>query len=203
MANPADIISALANMNFSYHSRFLNYGKFLPILLSTAPGVAVSTTILQANRFNLWGPGKLFTAITAMGIPALTTFISNQNIEQHILLGTIPCSVCLETRAVTYQMITGVIVPSLIGILAANHNLVGHIWKKEWVRGICIDKRDLIKCRPIIIGFGIIQAIAVTWLVNKQQSEWFDVREELARRKAERQSDKISNSRIITNVTFY
>jgi len=95
--------------------RALNYGFVLPVMLSGFPGVAVATTILRANRFSLWGPGKLFLSMTACGMPALTNYFTyDALVKKDILLGITPCSVCLETRAVSLQMLTGVIMPACI-----------------------------------------------------------------------------------------
>ena len=189
---------------FILHFRILKYGYIAPVILASIPGLAVATRIFQVNRFRLWGPGKLFTSITACGIPAITTLNVQNYIEKDVLLGITPCSVCLETRAVSLQMLTGVILPSTIGLMAANHNLVGQSWKKEWVRGICLDKRDMLKCKNIVIGIAIIQAIVVSLIVVQQRSEWLYVRDELARRKESSRSDKNhSTTKMITNTEFF
>jgi len=124
-----------------------------------------------------------------------------KHIEKDVLLGITPCSVCLETRAVSLQMLTGVIVPSVMGMMAANHNLVGQSWKREWIRGMCIDKKDILKCKNIVIGCAILQAITVSLIVVQQRKEWLYVRDELIRRK---EADKHSSaSKIITNVELF
>ena len=171
-------------------------------MLASFPGIAVQQTILNANRFNLGVSGKLLSSMLGVGIPAFATLIGNQFIERDILLGLTPCSVCLETRAVCIQMCTGVIVPSLIGMMSANHVLVSSNWKKQFIRGLCLDKRDLLKCKNIIIGSAIIQAVAVSILVNLQSSEWVNVREELARRKEASQRGRESSIRLITSDAF-
>ena len=181
--------------------RTLKYGYIAPVILASIPGFAVATRIFQVNRFRLWGPGKLFTSITTCGIPAIMTLNALKHIEKDVLLGITPCSVCLETRAVSLQMLTGVIVPSVMGMMAANHNLVGQSWKREWIRGMCIDKKDILKCKNIVIGCAILQAITVSLIVVQQRKEWLYVRDELIRRK---EADKNSSaSKIITNVELF
>ena len=167
-------------------------------MLASFPGIAVQQTILNANRFNLGVSGKLLSSMLGVGIPAFATLIGNQFIERDILLGLTPCSVCLETRAVCIQMCTGVIVPSIIGMMGANHSLVGSNWKKQFIGGLCLEKRDLLKCKNIIIGSAIAQAVAISILVNQQSSEWLNVREELARRKEASQRGRKSSTRLIT-----
>ena len=180
----------------------MTYGYYLPVALASFPGIAVNQAIINVNRLNYGISGKLLNAILSVGVPAVATFCGNQFIEKDILLGLTPCSVCLETRAVCIQMCTGVIVPSLIGMMSANHVLVSSNWKKQFIRGLCLDKRDLFKCKNIIIGSAIIQAVAVSILVNLQSSEWLNVREELARRKEASQRGHKSSSRIITSDTL-
>ena len=174
----------------------------MPIALASFPGIAVNQTILSANRFNYGMAGKLLNAIITVGVPATATLVGNKFIEKDILLGLTPCSVCLETRAVCIQMCTGVIVPSLIGMMGANHMLVGNNWKKQFISGLSLDKRDLLKCKNIIMGSAIIQAVAVSILVNLQSSEWVNVREELARRKEASQRGRESSIRLITSDAF-
>ena len=177
----------------------------MPVLLSGVPGIAVATTILQANRFSLWGPGKLFLSMTACGMPALTNYFTyDWIIKKDILLGKTPCSVCLETRAVSLQMLTGVIMPTCIGLMGANHSLVGLVWKKQSFRGLALDKRDLLKCKNIVLASAIIQAIAVGFLVNQQRSEWLNVIDELYRRKeASSKENYSSKSKIITDTSLF
>jgi len=179
--------------------RALTYGYYFPVGLATFPGMAVNQTIINANRLNYGISGKLLNAILTVGVPAAATLFGTQFIEKDILLGLTPCSVCLETRAVCIQMCTGVIVPSLIGMMSANHVLVSSNWKKQFIRGLCLDKRDLLKCKNIIIGSAIIQAVAMSILVNLQSSEWINVREELTRRKEASQRGRKSSTRLITS----
>ena len=172
-----------------------------PVALSAIPGVAVANKILTVNRFNLWGPGKLFISMVATMIPALSTGLSLQLIERDLLLSLTPCSVCLETRAVSLQMLTGVIMPSTIGLMAANQQLVGQTWKPEWMRGICLTKKDIMKCQNIVIGNALLQAAVVSLLLYAQRKEWWHVNAELERR---READNLkrtkSSSSLITNM---
>ena len=174
-------------------------------MLSGFPGVAVATTILRANRFSLWGPGKLFLSMTACGMPALTNYFTyDMIVKKDILLGITPCSVCLETRAVSLQMLTGVIMPACIGLMGANHNLVGLAWKKQSFRGLALDRRDLLKCKNILLASALIQAIVVGFLVNQQRTEWLNVIDELYRRKeASSKENNSSKSRIITDLSLF
>ena len=176
----------------------MDYGHFVPICLSAIPGLAVATKILQVNRFRLWTPGKLMIALVTTFAPSISTVFAHEFIKKDMLLEQTPCSVCLETRAVSFQMISGVIFPSIIGIMAANQQLVGQAWKPEWIRGFCIVKKDLLKCKNIVIGNAIMQATVVSILLHFSRNEWWHVKAELKRRK---QSDpsRLKSSKIITN----
>ena len=47
-------------------------------MLACFPGMAVNQTILNANRFNLWGPGKLLESVIGCGVPATSTLFGHQ-----------------------------------------------------------------------------------------------------------------------------
>ena len=181
-------------------SRALRYGYIAPVLLSAIPGFGVAQRIFNVNRFNLWGPGKLYISLVTATVPSMITMIWQTTIEKDLLLQLTPCPVCLETRAVAMQMLTGVVIPSTMGLLAANHQLIGQAWKPEWMRGICLVKRDLIKCQNIVIGSAILQAVVVSMLMYQQRKEWWHVRDELQKRKAHDENRSWSSCNIITRI---
>merc|ERR1719367_2627750 len=137
------------------------------------------------------------TAIVTTFVPTMSTIASQSYIERHLLLGLTPCSVCLETKAVSLQMLAGVFLPTVLGVLAANHQLVGQTWKPVWIPGFCIVKKDIMKCKSIIIGSAIAQAAVVSLLLYLHRTEWFNVREELEKRKADEAKRYPSSIRII------
>ena len=87
-----------------------------------------------------------------------------------------------------------------MGLLAANHQLIGQAWKPEWMRGICLVKKDLIKCQNIVIGSAILQAVVVSMIMYQQRKEWWHVRDELQKRKAHDQKIKSSSRKIMTKL---
>lgn len=97
-------------------------------------------------------------------------------------------------------MCTGIILPTMLGFAAANHNLVGNYWKKELFPGWCITKKDFLKCSNIIIGNAILQALVVSGILYQQVDEWHNVRVELQRRKDIDESRPRPSSKIITTV---
>ena len=159
----------------------------VPIVLSAFPAVAVATKIFQVNRFTLWGPGKLMIGFVGTLMPATWSAFANWYIQRDVLLGLTPCSVCLEIKAVCLQMLAGIIVPSTMGVMAANHQLVGQAWKKSWMPGFCLTKKDLMKCKNIVLANAVLQAAAVSFLLYRQRTEWMYVQQELERR---RESDR-------------
>lgn len=183
--------------------RALQYGSFIPVVLSAVPGLGVALRILQVNRFKLWGPGKLLTSIVTTLVPTTATLVTHAYIERDLLLGLTPCSVCLETKAVSLQMLTGVMMPSLIGVMAANHQLVGQAWKPEWIKGFCVVKKDLMKCKHIIIGSAILQAVVVSLTLYLQTKEWWHVRDELEKRKAHERKRYPSSIKIINDLDVF
>ena len=183
--------------------RALQYGSFIPVVLSAVPGLGVALRILQVNRFKLWGPGKLLTSIVTTLVPTSATLVTHAYIERDLLLGLTPCSVCLETKAVSLQMLTGVMMPSLIGVMAANHQLVGQAWKPEWIKGFCVVKKDLMKCKHIIIGSAILQAVVVSLTLYLQTKEWWYVRDELEKRKAHERKRYPSSIKIINDLDVF
>ena len=183
--------SSISNVSYFLFYRALKYGSLFPIILSAFPAVAVATKIFQVNRFTLWGPGKLMIGMVGTLMPAVSSAFANVYIQRDVLLGLTPCSVCLEIKAVCLQMLAGIIVPSTIGIMAANHQLVGQAWKKNWMPGICITKKDLMKCKNIVLVNAVLQAAAVSFLLYRQQTEWVYVQKELERR---RDSDREYNA---------
>ena len=183
--------------------RVLHYGFIAPTFLSAVPGLGVALTILKVNRLTLWGPGKLMTSIVTTLVPTLATIATHAYIEKDLLLGLTPCSVCLETKAVSLQMLTGVIIPSLLGVTAANHQLVGKGWKPEWIKGFCVVKKDIMKCKNIVIGSAIIQAALVSLILHLQRKEWSYVREELEKRKADERKRYPSCIKIINDLDVF
>jgi hypothetical protein len=181
--------------------RALTYGSIAPVVLSAVPGLAVATTILNVNRFRLWGPGKLLTSVVTTLVPSATTIIAHSYIEKDLLLGLTPCSICAEARAVSLQMLTGVFVPSLIGMMSANHQLVGQAWKPEVIKGFCLVKRDIMKCKNIVIGNAVVQAVVVSLMLHLQRKEWWYVRDELEKRKADAHNKNPSHNKLITELT--
>ena len=163
----------------------------VPIALSAFPGLAVAAKILQVNRFRVWGPTKLTIAMVNTLLPAMWVTAASQYTYRDLLLGLTPCSVCLETKAVCIQMLAGVICPSILGAMAANHQLMGLTWKKPWMPGICLTKKDLMKCKNIVLGNAVLQAVVVSFLLYRQRNEWWYVQDELERR---RTSDRESRS---------
>ena len=179
----------------------MDYGVIPPLFLSAVPGLAICTKILTANRFNLWGPGKLMVSLVTGIVPSIITVGGHEWIKRDVLLGLTKCSVCLETRAVATQMCTGIILPTMLGFAVANHNLVGNSWKKELFPGWCITKKDFFKCSNIMIGNAILQALVVSVILYQQVDEWHNVRVQLQRRMdIDESKPRPPSSKIITTI---
>ena len=181
----------------------MHYGYIAPTFLSAVPGLGVALTILKVNRLKVWGPGKLLISIATTLVPTFATLATHTYIERDLLLGLTPCSVCLETKAVSMQMLSGVIIPTLLGVTAANHQLVGKQWKPEWIKGFCVGKKDLMKCKNIVICSAVIQALLVSMMLHLQRNEWSYVKDELEKRKADERTRYPSSIKIINNLDIF
>ena len=113
-----------------------------------------------------------------MIISAATTGAMQHVIKTDILLEKTKCSVCLETRAVSLQLLTGVITPTILTILA-NHSIIGNLRVKvpyiltsgflSWTFNI------LKKNSEMLMANACAQVALATGTIYLQQKEWENV----------------------------
>lgn len=103
--------------------------------------------------------------------------------EADILMSETHCPVCVQTRAVSIQMATGVISPTIMSALGTNHQIVGLAYNKTYAS----TPKDILKwfgrmmyqCRTILGGNAVFQIALASVVVYRMQSEWISVNEQL------------------------
>ncbi len=165
----------------------LKFGSGLPALLATIPGISMTDRIRNAHRLQGIKAGRLMSSGPAIVAGLCGTITANLFIQQDLLIAKTSCPTCLEMRAVSLQLVFGVLLPTTIS-LVGNYSVMlkasvklPEVLTREYFQW---NWRMLKKCKSNLYFSAFSQVVTVSVLLWLQRREWDAVNRKLEERMA-------------------
>ena len=160
----------------------LRFGAILPAAASIVPVYMTTNKIRAAHRLVGHTTGLMYTRFVPVLASMSLSYTMSLYTTKSLVLNEFECPVCLETRAVSFQMLTGVALPTLLSVQTnymCLERMNVHKVPKLRSEARSWSMRMLHLSRGILAGNMAGQAILVSALVYLQQRQWYNMNQEL------------------------